>query len=97
MNITLVLKDGQEVIVDGNAGDRLMELIEPSDIPVIFACRGAGLCGSCRVKVSDPSKVSPPEDDELDTLDTSDPETEVRLACQVTLTPESDGLRVTLL
>jgi ferredoxin len=89
-------KVGEEKSVDGQVGQTLLDLMQDNDIPVINICGGAGVCGSCRVKIAPGSenRVLPPEDRELDVLEMLQMDDGVRLACQIKLTEECDGLRV---
>ena len=99
MEVTFVLGDKQEKVVKGRVGATLLEIIEENDLPVFGGCGGAGVCGSCRVKI-DPEgilKVGPAEGQELETLEMFQTDDDgVRLACQITLTEACDGLRVIL-
>lgn len=98
MEIIFVLKDGEKR-VQANAGDSLLDVIQDNDIPVMGACGGAGVCGSCRVRLDAnfADKVNAPSEHELDVLDMFQSDEDVRLACQVTLTDACEGLRVSLL
>lgn len=76
-----------------------MELIEADGFPVKAACRGRCVCSSCHIKVSAPWRflLPPPteeEQDRLDDLPSADERS--RLACQLRMTPELDGLEIEL-
>lgn len=98
MEICFVLRDGSEKRVDASVGETLLDVIQANQIPVKGMCGGAGVCGSCRVKIFPPSdQISPAEDSELDLLDTLQSDENVRLACQVVLLEGCEALRVELL
>jgi 2Fe-2S ferredoxin len=77
----------------------LMEIIRDADLPIKAECGGSCACATCHVYV-DPewlAKLPAQESEERDTLDGGfDVRPNSRLACQITFTPELDGLRVTL-
>lgn len=64
------------------------------------ACGGSCACSTCHVIVEDEAlfdKMEEPDDDENDMLDLAFGLKETsRLGCQVTMTPELDGLKVRL-
>jgi ferredoxin len=98
VKITFVLPGGQEKTIEANVGDTILDVIEENDIPVFGGCSGAGICGSCRVKIENADgKIEPAEDQELNVTGAFHLAEDVRLACQVTLTQSSDGLRVVLI
>jgi len=103
ITITFVQHDGAERVLAGiEARGTLMEAARDNGVAGILAdCGGACDCGTCHVHI-DPSwvgKVGMPNDLENDTLDLmvqNRIEGRSRLSCQVALTPEFDGLRVTV-
>jgi 2Fe-2S ferredoxin len=99
MKVVFILKDGEEKIVEAQTGSSLLDIISENNIPVIGVCGGAGVCASCRVKIdaNSSTKIQDPKDQELDVLEMFQSDDGVRLACQVVLTNQSDGLRVSLL
>jgi 2Fe-2S ferredoxin len=98
VKVTFILHDSQEKTVDANIGDTILDIIEEHGIPLIYSCRGAGVCGSCRVKIENASgKIEPAEGQELNILEMFQFGDDIRLACQVTLTQASDGLRIVLI
>lgn len=99
MKITVVLKGGEEKIVEGREGATLLEILEENDLPIFGGCGGMGVCGSCRVRI-DPAcagQLPAPEDQERDTLEMFSADDGTRLACQVMLTGACEGLRVILI
>jgi ferredoxin len=97
VKITFILKDKSEKIVEAKAEESLLTVMEKNDIPIAAVCGGAGICGSCRVRILNEDSVAPAKDHELSILDALQSDDDIRLACQVTLTEDSDGLRIELI
>ena len=96
IKITFVY-DGKSVTVEAKGGETLLQLAERNNIPLVGGCGGACVCGSCFVDIDQAHTNLLPEAEfsELDILEclpmykpTS------RLACQVVVTPEMDGMIV---
>ncbi|GHU11934.1 ferredoxin [Alphaproteobacteria bacterium] len=99
MNVTFILKDQTERIVSFTDGQTLLEVAEENRIPIHGACEGACICGGCHVLIENlADKLPKISDQENDALDNAHGVVfnKSRLACQVVLTPELDGLRVCL-
>ena len=99
--ITFIEHDGNEHIVDVPAGLTVMEAARDNGVPGIDGdCGGACACSTCHVYV-DPTWVErlpakdAMEEDMLDFALNPDPVTS-RLTCQIRITDELDGLRVTM-
>ncbi|MDZ4382377.1 MAG: 2Fe-2S iron-sulfur cluster-binding protein [Parvibaculum sp.] len=98
MRIILVDGKGRERELEAVEGWRVMEIIRDHGFPIVAECGGACACGTCQVEV-DPqwaAKLHQPREDELDMLDRNYGGEWSRLACQLIMTPELDGLRVRL-
>ncbi len=85
--------------IEGQEGDRLMEVLREYDWGVAAICGGMCSCGTCHVYVDDAWRSRFPErdiDEEelVELLEYSREDS--RLSCQLNLAPEHDGLRVTL-
>ncbi|OYY67712.1 2Fe-2S iron-sulfur cluster-binding protein [Sphingomonas sp. 28-63-12] len=98
--LTVVMRNGEERTIAGEAGLSVMEVIRDAGIDEILAlCGGCCSCATCHVHV-DPAfaaklpKMSPDEDDLLDS--TSDRDANSRLSCQIPFSDALDGLRVTV-
>ncbi len=76
-----------------------MEVIRDWGLAIKAECGGACACATCHVYV-DPAwvaRLAPPTDEEIDQLDSAFfVESNSRLACQILMSPETSGLRVTL-
>ncbi|MGD1890590.1 MAG: 2Fe-2S iron-sulfur cluster-binding protein [Cyclobacteriaceae bacterium] len=77
----------------------LMEVLKASDYPIQATCGGMALCATCHVEVLDgDDSYKEATDPELDMLDTLPELTDTsRLACQMRLAEDMDGLVVRLL
>ena len=91
---------GGEISVDAAAGQSLMAIAKAHGVPGIEAiCGGAMACGTCHVYVDGVwlARLPPPSAAELEIVDCGvDPRPGSRLACQIALTDELDGLAVTV-
>jgi 2Fe-2S ferredoxin len=97
--VTFIEHDGTERTVTAGNGDSVMEAAIDNGIPGIDAdCGGSCSCATCHVYV-DPSwqdKVGPPNDNEEAMLSVSnDRRDNSRLACQIKVSDQLDGLIVT--
>lgn len=91
-------RDGttQEVLVPTDINLNLMEILKASEYDILATCGGMALCATCHVEVlSGGENLPAPEDQELDMLDTlPDSDDNSRLACQLRLTDEDNGLSI---
>ena len=90
--------DGEVREVEGQLANSVMETAVANDVPGIDAnCGGSCACATCHVIV-DPdwfARVGPPNYVEETMLEfVADRAATSRLACQIELTPELDGLKV---
>jgi 2Fe-2S ferredoxin len=98
VKITYIDHGGTHRIVDVPEQLTVMEGALRHRIPGIDGdCGGAGACGTCHVYVSQEwfEKLPPVRELERATLNLAvEPRSNSRLACQIVLTPELDGLVV---
>lgn len=98
--LIVTTRDGSEQEIDGGSNLSVMEIIRDSGIDELLAlCGGCCSCATCHVYVDTAFSGKIPEmtEDENDLLDSSDHRNETsRLSCQINLTAELDGLRVTI-
>lgn len=99
--VTYVEHDGSEHKVEVPAGDTVMQGAVNNMIEGIVAECGGGLaCATCHCYVDDAwiAKVGGPSEVESEMLEAAAAERKPnsRLSCQITLTPELDGLIVRL-
>ena len=96
----VVTREGDERILTGEAGLTVMEIIRDGGIDECLAlCGGCCSCATCHVHVDPAFADCLPaiSEDESDLLDSSNGrDATSRLSCQITLSDELDGLRVTI-
>lgn len=99
LTIVVVDRDGREHRLPAEEGWRVMEVIRDWGLDIKAECGGACACATCHVHV-DPGwaeRLVPASDEEEARLDDAfDVAATSRLACQILVTPELDGLRVRL-
>ncbi len=99
MKIHVTDQDGQEHELEGLDGWRAMEVIRDWGLNIKAECGGAASCATCHVYVDEAwvDKLAEPSDDEEDLLYTArDRRPNSRLSCQILLSEELDGLKLTL-
>ena len=98
--LTVVNRAGEETTVEVEAGLTVMEAIRDNGFDELLAlCGGCCSCATCHVHVDAAfkDKLPPMTEDEDDLLDSSDHRDEnSRLSCQVPLTDDLDGMKVTI-
>lgn len=87
-----------ELTAPTDMGLSLMEFLKASEYDILATCGGMALCATCCVDVMEGEENLPEmSDDEYAMLDTlPDLLPNSRLACQLQLKPEMDGLKVRL-
>ena len=99
MKILVTDQDGAEHELEGLDGWRVMEVIRDWGLNIKAECGGSCTCATCHVYVDEAwfGKLPGPSDDEEDLLfSTLDKKPTSRLSCQILLSDELDGLKVTL-
>ncbi len=98
--LVVVTREGEEKTFDGEAGLSVMEVIRDNGVDELLAlCGGCCSCATCHVYVDAAfaEKLPALSEDENDLLDSSDHRNEhSRLSCQIQLTGDLDGLKVTI-
>ena len=74
----------------------LMEVLKASEYDIPATCGGIALCATCHIEVTRGlEQLNPPSDIEMDMIDTlPDATTRSRLACQIRLGDELDGMKL---
>lgn len=98
--LVVVNRAGEESAIEVDDGLTVMEAIRDNGFDELLAlCGGCCSCATCHVHV-DPAfmdKLPAMSEDEDDLLESSDHRTETsRLSCQVPLSSDLDGLKVTI-
>jgi 2Fe-2S ferredoxin len=92
-------REGVEHELEATPGWRVMEIIREAGLPIEAACGGCCACATCHVYVDAEwfDRLEPAEEEEVDMLDLAlEVGERSRLSCQITFTPELEGLKVTL-
>jgi 2Fe-2S ferredoxin len=98
--IHFVAPDGTAHVVDAVIGQSLMDAALNSDVPGIEgACGGEMACGTCHIYIDGewPTRVGEQLSDELEAIDclvVGEVRSSSRLACQITVAADLDGLAV---
>ena len=99
MNIIVTSADGSSHTLEATPGWRVMEVIKEAGLPMRADCGGCCACATCHVYVDEAwlPKLKPASAEEKSLLGESYVEKpNSRLACQVIVKPELDGLAVTI-
>ena len=99
MKIIVTDQTGEVHELEGLDGWRAMEVIRDWGLNIKAECGGACSCATCHVWVDEEwfGKLPPPSDDEEDLIySTLDQKPTSRLSCQILLSDELDGLKLTL-
>ena len=98
--LIVVNRAGQETEVNADVGLSVMEAIRDNGFDELLAlCGGCCSCATCHVHIDPAFKalLPPMSEDENDLLDSSDHRDEnSRLSCQLPITDELDGIKVTI-
>jgi 2Fe-2S ferredoxin len=99
MKIHVTDHNGAHHELEALPGWRVMEIIRDWDLPIKAECGGACACATCHVYVNDDwfERLPDKTDEEIDQLEfLADRKPNSRLACQVLMSEELDGLKVAL-
>ncbi len=99
MKIFVTDVEGNEHALDAVEGWRVMEIIREHGLKIKAECGGACACATCHVYVDAAwmPKLAPRRDDEEEMLDEAfHLQDNSRLSCQIIMSEELDGLKVTL-
>jgi 2Fe-2S ferredoxin len=99
MKIIATDRKGEAHTIEGRDGWTVMEILRDAGLPITADCGGACACATCHIYVDQDwyAKLTPPSDSEVDMLDMAVAvEPNSRLSCQLTCTPELDGIKVTI-
>ena len=99
MKIFVTDLEGKEHALDAVPGWRVMEIIREHGLPIKAECGGCCACATCHVYVDEDwqSKIADMNEEEEYMLDDAfDLQDNSRLSCQIIMSEELDGLKVTL-
>ena len=97
MKVIFHKADGQRVEAEAQPGDVLLRVAQAAGMPLEGTCEGQMACSTCHVIVAaaDFDRLPPASEAEEDMLDLAMGATRTsRLACQILLTADMDGLTV---
>ncbi|MGB1539642.1 MAG: ferredoxin family 2Fe-2S iron-sulfur cluster binding protein [Rickettsiales bacterium] len=97
--MTFIHPDGSEQEVEAPEGISVLEVARIFDVPIEGACEGSLACSTCHVIVDQTyfDQLEEATEDEEDMLDLAFGLTPTsRLGCQIIMSDELDGLKVTL-
>jgi ferredoxin len=95
VKVRFIASDGSVREPEATPGERLLDVAQRDGQPLEGTCEGDMACATCHVIVdpADFPRLSAASEDEEDMLDLAFGTTRTsRLACQIVLTPELDGL-----
>ena len=95
--INVIDREGKLHQLEAEKGLVLMEIIRDADLPIEAACGGCAACATCHVFVNPEwiSKVGERREMENSMLEFSDDQkANSRLACQIQISEEHEGLTV---
>lgn len=97
VKVRFITARGEEIEAEGRLGARLLEVAQAAGMPLEGTCEGQMACSTCHVVVAKGwfallPRASEDEEDMLDLAAGVRPTS--RLACQIELTAELEGLEV---
>ncbi|TAL00882.1 MAG: 2Fe-2S iron-sulfur cluster binding domain-containing protein [Rhodospirillaceae bacterium] len=99
VKVVFIKRDGRSREVNATQGLSLMRAAQAADLDMEGTCEGVMACSTCHVIVAEEwyGRLPPPSANEEDMLDLTYGVTgHSRLACQIAIKPEIDGLTVIL-
>ena len=99
VKVTLIDPKGTPVETEGEVGDNLLKLGQAAGMPLEGTCEGQMACSTCHVIVAGEwfDRLAEASEEEEDMLDfAAGARRTSRLACQIDLTADHDGLSVTI-
>ena len=101
ISISVEDKDGTVQVheVPTEVSLNLMEVLKAYDYNIAGTCGGMAICGTCHILVTNGLEtLPPPADQEVEQLDSlPNPKCNSRLACQIHINNNIDGLGIKLL
>ena len=97
VTVNFITADGERVAAEAKVGERLLEAGQNAGMPLEGTCEGQMACSTCHVVVAAEwfARLPAASNDEEDMLDlATGVSRHSRLACQISLTEELDGIEV---
>lgn len=99
LTVTFIDPKGENVACEAETGDNLLRVGQAAGLPLEGTCEGQMACSTCHVIVAAEwfDKLTEASEEEEDMLDfAASARRTSRLSCQIDLTPELDGLVVSV-
>jgi ferredoxin len=99
ISVTFIDPRGNRIDTSGGEGDNLLKLGKAAGLPLEGTCEGQMACSTCHVIVAAEwfDRLADASEEEEDMLDfAAGARRTSRLSCQIDLTPELDGLTVSV-
>lgn len=99
MIVRFATAQGEAIAAEGEPGDNLLRLAQSIGMPLEGTCEGQMACSTCHVIVAAEwfERLPPASEEEEDMLDlAAGARRTSRLACQIVLGEELDGLAITI-
>jgi ferredoxin len=99
ITITFIDPHGKTVTTTAEPGDSLLRVGQAAGLPLEGTCEGQMACSTCHVIVAADwfARLPPAAEEEEDMLDfAAGARRTSRLSCQIELTPDMDGLTVSV-
>lgn len=99
VTVRVTTRDGSETAVVGEIGETLLSVAQNAGMPLEGTCESQMACSTCHVYVARAwfDQLAAPADEEEDMLDlAASARSNSRLACQIELTAELDGIAFTI-
>ncbi len=95
LKMNVKLGSGETIVVDAVPEMRILDLLRASGVPIKAECGGACVCATCHIRLPEKwlaliPKANEEELHKLDEIPGADDSS--RLACQIEMTEELDGL-----
>jgi 2Fe-2S ferredoxin len=96
-SICFVAASGERTVIDATPGTTVMQAAVANGVDgIVGECGGSAMCATCHVYVEPPAGIRLPElsSEEYSMLDStvSERRSNSRLSCQLTVSPELEGL-----
>lgn len=99
LTVTFIDPRGDPVVCEAEPGDNLLKIGQAAGLPLEGTCEGQMACSTCHVIVAGEwfDRLPDATEEEEDMLDfAAGARRTSRLSCQIDLTPELDGLTVSV-
>jgi len=99
VKVRFITRDGTTVETEGAEGISLLEVGQAARMPLEGTCEGQMACSTCHVIVAREwfDRLKPASEEEEDMLDLAAGAVRTsRLSCQIVLSPELEGLEVSI-